>query len=153
MAAPLIEDSIEIDASPEKVWSVVSDLRRMGEWSPQCKKMIVFGGDVKLGTRTFNINRRGALVWPTRSKVVTFEPNKELAFRIAENNTVWSFRIEPTETGVRLHQSRTAKNGETSKLSSTLVDKVLGGEKPFEAELTAGIRETLGKIQRATQSA
>ncbi|MBM7368043.1 SRPBCC family protein [Gordonia hydrophobica] len=151
MAAPLIEDSIEIDASPEKVWSVVSDLRRMGEWSPQCMKMVIFGGDVKLGTTTLNVNRRGPLVWPTRSKVVTFEPNKELAFRILDNRTVWSFRIEPTATGVRLTESRTVPEGGTTKISSTLVDKLMGGEKPFEAELLEGIRETLGKIKRAAQ--
>lgn len=151
MAAPLIEDSIEIDASPEKVWSVVSDLRRMGEWSPQCKKMIIFGGEVKVGTTTLNVNRRGPLVWPTRSKVVTFEPNRELAFRVLDNRTVWTFRIDPTETGVRLTESRTVPAGGTSKISSTLVDKVLGGEKPFEAELQEGIRETLGKIKRAAQ--
>ena len=153
MAAPLIEDSIEIDASPEKVWSVVSDLRRMGEWSPQCKKMIIFGGDVKLGTTTLNVNRRGPLVWPTRSKVVTFEPNKELAFRVLDNRTVWSFRIEPTDSGERLTESRTVPGGQTTKISSTLVDKVMGGEKSFEAELAAGIRETLGKIKRAAQTA
>ncbi|MGB3698363.1 MAG: SRPBCC family protein [Gordonia sp. (in: high G+C Gram-positive bacteria)] len=153
MAASLIEDSIEIDASPEKVWSVISDLRRMGEWSPQCKKMFVFGGDVKLGTQTLNINRRGAMVWPTRSKVVSFEPNRELAFRIAENRTVWTFTIAPTESGVRLTESRTAVGGQTTKVSSTLVDKFMGGEKPFEAELAEGIRETLGKIKRAAQAA
>ncbi|ALG83572.1 SRPBCC family protein [Gordonia phthalatica] len=151
MAAPLIEDSIDIDASPEKVWSVISDLRRMGEWSPQCKKMVVFGGDVKLGTTTLNVNRRGPLVWPTRSKVVTFEPNKELAFKILDNHTVWSFRIDPTETGVRLTESRTVPEGGTTKISAVLVDKVMGGEKPFEAELQEGIRETLGKIKRAAQ--
>ena len=151
MAAPLIEDSIDIDASPEKVWSVISDLRRMGEWSPQCKKMVVFGGDVKLGTTTLNVNRRGPLVWPTRSKVVTFEPNKELAFKVLDNRTVWSFRIEPTETGVRLTETRTVPEGGTTKISAVLVDKVMGGEKPFEAELAEGIRETLGKIKRAAQ--
>ncbi|WP_026919118.1 SRPBCC family protein [Gordonia shandongensis] len=151
MAEPLIEDSIEIDATPEKVWAIVSDLRRMGEWSPQCKKMIVFGGDVKLGTSTLNINRRGPLVWPTRSKVVSFEPDREIAFRIAENRTVWSFRIEPTATGVRLTESRTAAGGATTKVSSTLVDKFMGGEKNFEDELAVGIRETLGKIKQAAQ--
>ena len=40
-----IEGSIEIDAPPARVWEVVSDLRRMGEWSPQCKKMIIRGGE------------------------------------------------------------------------------------------------------------
>ena len=39
----------------------VSDLRRMGEWSPQCRKMFIRGNPVGVGTRTININRRGAL--------------------------------------------------------------------------------------------
>ena len=153
MAAPIIEGSIDIAATPEKVWSVISDLRRMGEWSPQCKKMIVFGGEVKQGARTLNINRKGALVWPTNAKVVTFEPNREIAFKITENRTVWSYTIEPQADGVRVTEKRTAAGGQTSKLSSFLVDKVLGGEQDFEAELNEGIRETLGKIKRAAEAA
>ena len=32
---PDVAVSTEIDASPEKVWDLVSDLPRMGEWSPE----------------------------------------------------------------------------------------------------------------------
>lgn len=153
MAAPIIEDSIDVTASPEAVWSVISDLRRMGEWSPQCKKMVVFGGEVKQGARTLNVNRRGPLVWPTTAKVVAFEPNREIAFRIAENHTVWSYRITPTETGSRVTESRTAAGGKTTAVSAFLVDKVFGGNDSFEDELRAGIRETLGKVKRAAEGA
>jgi len=152
MATPLIEETIEIDATPDRVWAVVSDLARMGEWSPQCKKMIIFGGPVKAGTRTLNINRRGALVWPTRAKVVAFEPEKELAFRITDNHTVWSYRLTPSATGTTLTESRTVAGGQTTKISSVLVDKVFGGNTSFESELSAGIRETLGKIKRAAEA-
>ena len=41
--AASLEADIEIDASPDQVWSVVSDLARMGEWSPECRKVVVFG--------------------------------------------------------------------------------------------------------------
>ncbi|WOC12695.1 SRPBCC family protein [Gordonia sp. MP11Mi] len=153
MAAPIIEDSIEIDASPEAVWAVISDLKRMGQWSPQCKKMVVFGGEVKQGARTLNVNRRGPLVWPTSAKVVAFEPNREIAFRITENHTVWSYTIEPTTTGSRVTEKRTAAGGKTTAVSSFLVDKVFGGNDSFEDELRAGIRETLGKVKRAAESA
>ena len=70
MASPLLEESIEINTSADKVWAVISDLKRMGEWSPQCKKMIVRGEPIGVGTRTININRRGPLVWPTTAKIV-----------------------------------------------------------------------------------
>lgn len=152
MTASLIEESIDIDATPAQVWSVISDLQRMGEWSPQCKKMIIRGGTVGLGTKTININRRGPLVWPTTSKVVRFTPNQEIAFRVAENRTVWSYTITPPNgSGVTVTERREL-NGTTTKVSSVLVDKVMGGTESFEAELKLGMAETLGKIKRAAES-
>ncbi|GAC70072.1 SRPBCC family protein [Gordonia soli] len=151
MAAPLIEESIEIQATPQQVWSVVSDLKRMGEWSPQCKKMIIRGGDIGLGTRTININRRGPLVWPTTSKVIRFQPDKELGFRVVENRTVWSYTLTETPNGVTVTERREVPTT-TTKISSVLVDKLFGGEKSFEAELKLGMAETLGKIKRAAES-
>lgn len=151
MAAPLIEESIDITASPEAVWTVISDLKRMGEWSPQCVKMII-RGPVELGTKTININRRGPLVWPTTSKVVRFAPNQEIGFRVAENHTVWSYTITPTDTGVTLTERREAPGGTTTKVSSVLVDKLMGGTESFEEELKLGMAETLGKIKKAAEA-
>ena len=143
----LIEDSVEIDASPAAVWAVVSDLRRMGEWSPQCRRMIIRGGEVKQGTRTININRQGWKVWPTRSYVKVYEPERELALKIAENGTVWSYRLEELEGGrTRLTESRTAPNG-VSNLSNVLTKHVLGGTDEFEQGLQQGITETLQRIK------
>ena len=92
-----LEASIDVEATPEQVWKVVSDLKRMGEWSPQCKKMKVFGGDVRKGTTTLNINRKGMLVWPTTAKVVEFQPNKAIAFRIVENKTIFTINAVTIE--------------------------------------------------------
>ncbi|AFR47248.1 MULTISPECIES: SRPBCC family protein [Gordonia] len=151
MTAALIEESIDIAATPEQVWSVISDLKRMGEWSPQCKKMIVRGGTVGLGTKTININRRGPLVWPTTAKVVRFTPNQELGFRVAENHTIWSYTITPKDAGVTVTERREV-NGSTTKVSSVLVDKLFGGAESFEEELKLGMAETLGKIKRAAET-
>lgn len=147
MAAPLLEASTEIKATPEKVWAVVSDLQRMGEWSPQCRKVIVRGGGpVTLGTKTINVNKRGLLVWPTTAKVIRFEENKEIAYRITENGSIWSFTITPTADGVTLTERREAPNN-TKKVSQVLINVAMGGEKPFDAELVDGMNQTLGKIK------
>jgi uncharacterized protein YndB with AHSA1/START domain len=147
MAAPLLEASTEIKATPEKVWAVVSDLQRMGEWSPQCRKVIVRGGGpVTLGTKTINVNKRGLLVWPTTAKVIRFEENKEIAYRITENGSIWSFTITPSENGVKLTERREAPNN-TKKVSQVLINVAMGGEKPFDAELVDGMNQTLGKIK------
>jgi uncharacterized protein YndB with AHSA1/START domain len=149
MAAPLLEASTHIKATPEQVWKVVSDLKRMGEWSPQCRKVVVRGGGpVALGTKTVNVNKRGLLVWPTTAKVIRFEPNREIAYKINENNSVWSFTITPTEDGVELTERREAPNG-TSKVSEVMINVAMGGEKPFDAELSDGMHQTLSKIKAA----
>ncbi|OZC59985.1 polyketide cyclase [Rhodococcus sp. 06-470-2] len=141
-----LEATIDIAASPETVWSIVSDLQRMGEWSPQCKMMKVFGGPVGKGTKTLNVNRKGMLVWPTTSKVVTFEPNRELAFRVVENKTIWSYTLTPTATGTTVVEKREAPSG-TSAVSSLLVKRVLGGIDEFDVELVEGMNSTLRRIK------
>ncbi|TFI45768.1 SRPBCC family protein [Rhodococcus sp. 1R11] len=145
-----LEATIDIDASPQAVWSVVSDLQRMGEWSPQCMKMKVFGGPVGKGTRTLNINRKGLLVWPTSAKVVTFEPNKALAFRIVENKTIWSYTLTPTATGTTVVEKREAPSG-TSAVSSLLVKRILGGIDEFDVELVEGMNSTLRRIKTESE--
>ncbi|MFZ2175578.1 MAG: SRPBCC family protein [Rhodococcus sp. (in: high G+C Gram-positive bacteria)] len=148
--AKTLEATIDIAATPQDVWAVVSDLKRMGEWSPQCRKMRVLGGVVEKGAKTVNLNRKGLLVWPTTSKVVRFEPNRSLAFRIAENRTIWSYDLEPTESGTKVTERREAPTG-TSKVSQFLVKTVLGGNDDFEVELVEGMNATLARIKAAAE--
>ncbi len=146
----IITASIEISAPPAVVWAIVSDLKRMGEWSPQCRRMIVRGGEVKQGARTINVNRQGWKVWPTRSYVKVFEPERTLALKIAENGTVWTYELEPTSGGTRLTESRTAPDG-VSSLSNFLSKHVLGGTENFENELQRGIEDTLARIKHEAE--
>jgi uncharacterized protein YndB with AHSA1/START domain len=147
-----ISATIDIEASPERVWGLVSDPSQMPRWSPQCRKMIVRGnGPIGVGTTTININRRGPLFWPTRSKVKEFVPGKRFAFKIAENGTIWSYDLEPTATGTRLTESRHAPHG-VSAVSNFLTRTILGGTDNFENELEEGIRQTLERIKAAAES-
>ena len=66
MAAPLLQAQIDINAPVAKVWALVSDFRRMPQWSPQCRLMRPLG-PVRQGTRTINLNRRNFMFWPTTS--------------------------------------------------------------------------------------
>jgi uncharacterized protein YndB with AHSA1/START domain len=140
-----LEESIEIAATPAQVWALVSDLPRMASWSPQVVRTFV-RGKVRLGATTVNLNRRGPLFWPTRSKVVRFEPHRELAFRVAENHTVWSFTLEPTAGGTLVTQRREAPHG-ISALSHGLTRVALGGQEQFRRELREGMRQTLARIK------
>lgn len=144
-----IEQSVDVAAPPEKVWELVSDLPRLAEWSPQVVKSLT-RGPLREGSRLLNLNRRGLLVWPTRSKVVRFEPGREIAWRIKENGSTWSFTLEPTPTGTHLVQRREAPEG-LSETSISLTDRFLGGQGVFQAELQAGMRQTLARIQHLAE--
>ena len=150
MAQPLLQARIDIDASPEAVWALVSDLSLMPKWSPQCKLMKVFG-PLRPGARTVNVNRRNYLFWPTTSRITEVVPERKLAFRVNENNTVWSYELEPTATGTRLTESRHAENG-VKPVSNLLVNAVMGGVPNFEVELVDGMNASLSRIKAAAES-
>ncbi len=147
-----LEATSEIDAPPAQVWAVISDPRRMAEFSPQVVKTFVRGGGpISTGTTFLNVNRRGVLLWATRAKVVRCEPHSDFAFRIRENHTIWSFALEPTAAGgTRVTQRRETPKG-ISSLSLRLTKVALGGVPKFTAELADGMRETLAKVKAAAE--
>jgi len=74
--------STGIAAPPEVVWELVSDITRMGEWSPECRQCEWIGNAA--------------------------EPGREFAFRRTGpgiGEIVWRYRIEPTATGATLTES------------------------------------------------
>ncbi|WP_028479399.1 SRPBCC family protein [Nocardia sp. CNY236] len=146
-----LEAAIDISAPPEQVWAVVSDLKRMPEFSPQCVRMVQIGS-LKAGTWTLNLNRDGRMFWPTTARVVRYEPNRAFAFRINENRAVWSYTLEPTETGTRLIERRDTPNG-ISWFSRTTAPVVFGSEPSMEDTLTRGMNRTLEKIKQAVEAA
>lgn len=150
MAAPVLKAEIEIDAPVGKVWSLVSDLSRMPQWSPQCRIMKPLG-PIRAGTRTLNLNRRGPIFWPTTSVITEVVPERKIAFKIPVNNTVWSYELEPTATGTRVVETRFAANGTTSTPSNMAVKVALGGNDTFEKELVEGMNQSLARIKAAAE--
>ncbi|WP_280262179.1 SRPBCC family protein [Nocardia wallacei] len=144
-----LEATVDIAAPRERVWAVVSDLKRMPEFSPNTVRMLPLGTP-RAGTWTVNLNRDGGKYYPTTSRIVRFEPNRAFAFRMNENGTVWSYTLESTESGTRLTERRDVPNG-VRKPVRMMIDRFLGGEQQFEANLVRGMNETLGKIKAAAE--
>ena len=149
MVAPLLQAQIDIDAPVSTVWGLISDLRRMPQWSPQCRWMKTFG-PLRQGTRTLNINRRNRLFWPTTCTVVEVIPESKLAFRVDANHTIWSYELQPIDGGTRVIESRHAENGVTA-VSNLTVNALLGGTTNFEHELLEGMNTSLAKIKAAAE--
>jgi hypothetical protein len=150
MAAPLLQAQIDIKAPVSTVWALVSDFRRMPQWSPQCRWMRPVG-PVRQGSRTININRRNLMFWPTTSTVVEMIPDQKLAFRVNANNTIWSYELTPIPDGTRVIESRHAENG-VKPVSSMAVNALFGGTASFERELIDGMNASLAKIKAAAEN-
>jgi uncharacterized protein YndB with AHSA1/START domain len=149
VAEPLLQAQIDINAPVPKVWALISDFKRMPEWSPQCRLMKALG-PLRQGTRTVNFNRRNFLFWPTTSTLTEVIPEKKLAFRVNTNNTIWSYELEPIANGTRVVESRNAENGVKPSANFT-VDKLFGGVPNFERELIDGMNTSLERIKAAAE--
>jgi uncharacterized protein YndB with AHSA1/START domain len=149
MAAPLLQTQIEINAPASKVWGLIADLRRMPQWSPQCRWMKSFG-PLRQGARTINLNRRGAMVWPTTCTITEVIPEQKLAFKVNTNGSVWSYELEPTAEGTRVIESRHAENG-VNAMSGFVTRVFLGGASNFDRELVDGMNASLARIKAAAE--
>ena len=97
------EASIEINASPEAVYDLVSDLPRMGEWSPENMGGEWQGsGSGKVGGRFIGHNRAGERTWSAPVMVTQAERGRCFAFVIGPDDgpyVRWTYRLEPSGTG------------------------------------------------------
>jgi uncharacterized protein YndB with AHSA1/START domain len=150
MNQPLpITASVDVAAPLEAVWAAVSDVARMSQWSPECRRIVVLGSPRSgLGTRFLGLNRRGFAVWPTISKVVRFEPGRAVAWKVRESAATWTYELEPTEAGTRLTVRRDLDDfSSLTRLAAPLI----GGAAGHDQELDAGVRATLERIKASVE--
>ena len=96
-----------IEASAEKVWEMITDLSRMGEWSPEATGGVWIGGapSVRVGAKFKGTNKNGSKSWDTTATVISADRGRLFAFRVAAAGfkvSEWRYEIEPTETGCRV---------------------------------------------------
>jgi len=102
------EETIEIAASPGDVYDLVSDLPRMGEWSPENEGgEWVADGSGDVGDRFVGSNRSGDRQWSVPCKVTVASRPEEFEFVTGPDDgpyVRWSFRLEPSGSGTALCQ-------------------------------------------------
>ena len=151
MPQPLpISATVEIAASPDAVWAVVSDVARMPEFSPELRRLFVVGSKpTGVGTTMIGINRRRFVAWPTTSKVTRFEPGRAVAWRTRESGATWTYELEATEAGTRVTGRRDLPS---FTVGTTLLAPVIGGAEGHDQELADGIRSTLERIKATVEA-
>ena len=100
------EAQVHVDAPPQVVYGVVSDVKRMGEWSPETIKCDWIEGAAGplVGARFKGTNKRGFVRWSTKPTVVVADPGREFAFDVG-SDTRWTYRFDAEGTGTKLSES------------------------------------------------
>ena len=104
--------SRDVAASADAVWELVSDLPRMGEWSPENEGGAWIKGATgpAPGAAFRGSNRHGGKSWKTIAKVVHAEPGHRFSFRVTAMGlpvALWAFDITPTDGGCTVTESWT----------------------------------------------
>lgn len=149
-----VRRTVEVAAPPQRVWELVSDLPRMGEYSPENAggRWAKGGGPVE-GAVFRGTNRRGSRSWSTRARVTRAEPGRAFAFEVDAVGlavATWSYEIEPSPTGCRVTESWQDRRGRLISSAGRLLTGV-GDREGFTAE---SIEQTLARVKaRAEQTA
>ena len=101
-----------VAAPPERVWDLISDVSRMGEWSPETTtcEWIKGASGPAVGARFRGTNRVGSRRWSTTCVVTEAVPARSFAFRSVVGPVPiadWSYRIDATADGCRVTESWT----------------------------------------------
>jgi hypothetical protein len=147
------EASLHVDMEPDQLYELVTDVTRMGEWSPEtfrCQWLDSVSGPT-VGARFKGTNRRGILRWSTKPRVVAADPGHEFAFVvnlvvINRKMTKWSYQFEPAEGGgTTITESFEMVNDMPWYIA--FVERSMMGVKDRKADLESAMQQTLERIK------
>ena len=147
------EVHIHVDAPPEIVYGVVSDVTRMGEWSPECYRCqwLDGAGTAVVGARFRGYNKLRWYRWQTTAVVTTAVGGRSFAFTVIDDKTgreetAWKFGLAPSPSGTVLTES-------FEFLWCPLGDRLLELPIPRGRQVSRGIVQTLRQIKAAAEAA
>ncbi|MGZ0147354.1 SRPBCC family protein [Kribbella sp. WER1] len=146
---PDLTESITVQSSADTLYRLVSDLPRMGDWSPECTRVVWRGAGPSVGARFVGHNRVGLVRWFTFGKVIAAEPGRRFAFDISFGPVPisrWDYVFAGTSDGCSVTESWTDHRPSILK---TLFRPVFGDRTPRNVD---GIHITLTRLKSAAEA-
>jgi uncharacterized protein YndB with AHSA1/START domain len=142
---------VVISAAPETVYDMISDITRMGEWSPACKGgSWDEGAGPCVGSWFTAQNVLGEREYENRCEVIVAERAKEFAWIVGgaeQGASRWGYRFTPTEGGTEVEESSAVVRF-TERLRELPDERLLA----IVERNRAGIAATLDNLKNAAQS-
>lgn len=140
-----------VDAPPAQVWAVLTDFSRMPDWSPELVRMLPLKrGGLRVGQSYLGINRRKAVIWPTRSVVAVLEHGRALAWDTRSSGARWIWELAPDGERTRVVHRRPVPRALTP-LSKVFAPVFLGGTAAHADELESGMAQTVARLKTAVE--
>lgn len=147
------EVSLRVEATPDHVYEIVTDIAQMGRLSPECTGGRWLDGATgpAVGASFKGSNKRGVARWSTNNRVVAATPGEEFSFETKESGTRWTYRMQADGTGTIVTESRAAFKDRPllARVFSTLL---LGGIEDHDDEMRAGMQQTLERLKTVAES-
>jgi hypothetical protein len=144
--------SADIKADPKLVYGLISDITRMGEWSPETTSASWLSGDgPEVGARFRGVNRRGPLRWVTTCTVTAADPGRRFAFTVRFGPwpiSEWAYDITASESVCTVTESWVDKRGWSMRAGSPVVMGIVDRA----AHNRAGMEATLAALKVAAEN-
>jgi hypothetical protein len=152
-----VEESALISASAETVYHAVSDVRRMGEWSPECVGVWSSSRRFDVGSRFIGFNHRRLWFWFTSCTVVRAETSRDFAFKVSTFGmpvALWGYRFEDRDGGSLVTEYWEDLRSGRSAPVAKLLGLVFTGTRPANRPTANrdGMRTTLARLKEAVES-
>ena len=138
-----------------EVYDLVSDVRRMGEWSPECHTCQWIGSATgpTVAARFKGSNRRGLARWSTKPRVIAADLGRVFAFvtgHLGRDMTRWTYRFAPSGSGTKVTESFEMLRD--MPWYFRLADRPLMGAQDRKADLEANVSETLRRLKTVAEN-
>ncbi len=157
------EVSLFIHASPDVLYEMVSDVTRMGDWSPETFAGRWIGKDGPVvGARFKGDNRseRSPEPWRMVATVTVADPGREFAFvtgKVEGPATHWRYRFEPERSGTRVTESfewtwKPSPAGFRAQVGAAPLEVAEQMVEERRRYLLAGMTQTLENLKRVAEA-
>jgi hypothetical protein len=145
---------LKINATSEAIFSLITDVTRMGEWSPETYRCSWLKGasGPAVGAQFRGYNRHKWFWWFTSVRVTDLEPDRVFAFEampipfLKAVQTRWRYDLEPVEGGTLVTESFQVR-----WTIPGFARVVFGTQERRRAELEAGAGRTLERIKAVAE--
>lgn len=153
-------DSVFVDATPEQVYDVVSDVTRTGEWSVFTRACewdegsLDADGRPVVGASFTGHNSRPGRDWDTRSEVVVADRGRQFAWAVNGGLVRWGYEMAPEGPASGTRGTRLTQRWEFTPEGREFIRGKFGedGVALRVEDARSGIPTTLERVRRVVEA-